>query len=91
MSVAIYKPFFNNIIKVHQDTAGHPCNRKSFSFFFFFAKDLEACELIAVKLYHKFTYLSSVMLILLVFCGHQNAVKKKKKTKNFISCQFLII
>ena len=85
MSVAIYKPFFNNIIKVHQDTAGHPCNRKSF---FFFAKDLEGlCTYCGETLSE--IYLSSVMLILLVFREHQNAVKKK--TKNFISCQFLSI
>ena len=83
VSVAIYKPFFNNIIKVHQDTAGHPCNRKSF----FFCKRSRgrACALIAVKLYHKFTYLSSVMLILLVFREHQNGVKKKNEKLYFVS------
>ena len=85
--MAIYKVFFNNLIKVHQDTAGQPCKRKSL--FGFFAKEVDglrtycSAELRLSLIY--FVNLSSVMLILVVFFGHQNAVKKKKK-KNVLPC-----
>lgn len=85
--VAIYKVFFNNLIKVHQDTAGQPCKRKSL--FGFFARGwwpanlLQCWTSFIINLLCKliFGYVDLGSIFWTSECG-----KKKKKKKNVLPC-----